>query len=138
MVANAFLIYSLDLMIRIADILGQVTDKASFKDKSQVARREFQDRYVTYNSRLVFDSQTAYTLAICFDLLTPTQTLRAGTRLVKLIKKNESKIGTRFAGILFVFEALALTSHIQVAYSMLLEKKCLSWLYLVTIRAITI
>jgi alpha-L-rhamnosidase len=138
MVANAFLIHSLDLMIRIAGILGQVTDRVGFEDEGQAARREFQDEYVTQNGRLVSDSQTAYALAICFDLLTPTQTSRAGTRLVELVRKNEFKIGTGFAGTPFVCEALALTGHIQVAYSMLLEKKCPSWLYPVTMGATTV
>jgi alpha-L-rhamnosidase len=138
MVANAFLIHSLDLMIRIAGIFGQVTDRVSFEEEWQAARREFQDEYVTQNGRLVSDSQTAYALAICFDLLTPTQTSRAGTRLVELVRKNEFKIGTGFAGTPFVCEALALTGHIQVAYSMLLEKKCPSWLYPVTMGATTV
>lgn len=138
MVANAFLIHSLDLIIRIADILGQVADKVSFEDESQAARREFQDEYVTQNGRLVSDSQTTYALAICFNLLTPLQTSRAGTRLVELVRKNEFKIGTGFAGTPFVCEALALTGYIQVAYSMLLEKKCPSWLYPVTMGATTV
>ncbi|KAH7400186.1 bacterial alpha-L-rhamnosidase-domain-containing protein [Cadophora sp. MPI-SDFR-AT-0126] len=138
MVANAFLIHSLDLMVKIAGILGQATDQAKFDAESQAARREFQDEYVTRNGRLVSDSQTAYALAICFDLLTPGQRSRAGTRLVELVRKNDFKIGTGFAGTPYVAEALALTGHIQVAYSMLLERKCPSWLYPVTMGATTV
>ncbi|PVH81391.1 glycoside hydrolase family 78 protein [Cadophora sp. DSE1049] len=138
MVANAFLIHSLDLMIRISGILGQASDQANYEAESQAARREFQDEYVTHNGRLVSDSQTAYALAICFDILTSAQRSRAGTRLVELVRKNEFKIGTGFAGTPYVTEALALTGHIQVAYSMLLERKCPSWLYPVTMGATTV
>jgi alpha-L-rhamnosidase len=138
MVANAFLIHSLDLITRIAGILGKQVDRANFKAESQAARTEFQDEYITPNGRIVSDSQTAYALAICFDLLTRIQRVRAGIRLVELVKKNEFKIGTGFAGTPFLCEALALTGHIQVAYSMLLEKKCPSWLYPVTIGATTV
>ncbi|KAH8806184.1 bacterial alpha-L-rhamnosidase-domain-containing protein [Xylogone sp. PMI_703] len=138
MVANAFLIHSLDLMAQIAAILGKHADQANFDNESQAARKEFQDEYVSPNGRVVSDSQTAYALAICFDLLTPDQMHRAGIRLVELVRKNEFKIGTGFAGTPFLCEALALTGHIQVAYSMLLEQKCPSWLYPVTMGATTV
>jgi alpha-L-rhamnosidase len=138
MVANAFLIHSLDLMVRIADILGHYADKVHFETEAEAARREFQDEYVTPNGRIISDSQTAYALAICFDLLTLAQKSRAGTRLVELVRKHGFKIGTGFAGTPFICEALALTGHIQVAYSMLLEKECPSWLYPVTMGATTV
>jgi alpha-L-rhamnosidase len=137
MVANAFLIHSMDLMTRIADILGEDADRTHFESESHAARVEFQQEYVTMNGRMVSDSQTAYALAICFDLLTPPQRVRAGTRLVELVRKNEFKIATGFAGTPFLCEALALSGHIQVAYSMLLETKCPSWLYPVTMGATT-
>jgi alpha-L-rhamnosidase len=138
MVANTFLIHSLDLITRIAGILGKDADKANFEAESQAARKEFQDEYVTPNGRITSDSQAAYSLAICFDLLTSAQRVRAGIRLVELVRKNGFQIGTGFAGTPFLCEALALTGHIQVAYSMLLEKKCPSWLYPVTMGATTV
>lgn len=138
MVANAFLIHSLDLITKIAGILGKDMDKADLQRESEAARREFQDEYITANGRIVSDSQAAYALAICFDLLTPQQRVRAGIRLVELVRKNDFKIGTGFAGTPYLCEALALTEHIQVAYSLLLEKKCPSWLYPVTMGATTV
>lgn len=138
MVANAFLIHSLDLMTRIADILGRDADKINYETESRAAWKEFQNEYVAPNGRIVSDSQTAYAIAICFDLLTPAQLIRAGVRLAELVRKNEFKIGTGFAGTPFVCEALVLTGHVQVAYSMLLEKKCPSWLYPVSMGATTV
>ncbi|KAF7586539.1 hypothetical protein BBP40_008694 [Aspergillus hancockii] len=138
LVANAFLIHSLDIITRIADILGKSSDREHYATESQAARTEFQYEYVTPNGRIASDSQTAYALAICFDLLTPLQRVRAGNRLVELVRKNKFKIGTGFAGTPYLCEALALTGHIQVAYSMLLERKCPSWLYPVTMGATTV
>jgi alpha-L-rhamnosidase len=84
------------------------------------------------------DSQTAYALAICFDLLSSSQRTYAGQRLAWLVNRGEFKIGTGFAGTPFVCEALALTGHVQEAYAMLLEEKCPSWLYPVTMGATTV
>ncbi|RHZ58051.1 hypothetical protein CDV55_105643 [Aspergillus turcosus] len=138
MVANAFLIQSLDLMCKISQILGQDADQSHFVSWSESARKEFQDEYITANGRIVSDSQTAYALAICFDLLNPSQRQHAGARLAYLVRKNEFKIGTGFAGTPYVCEALAQTGNIQVAYAMLLEEKCPSWLYPVTMGATTV
>ncbi|PCH01518.1 Alpha-L-rhamnosidase [Penicillium occitanis (nom. inval.)] len=138
MVANCFLIQSLNLLARIAGILGMDADQAEFEREAQDAKKEFQAEYVTPSGRTVSDSQTAYALAICFDLLSPSQAERAGRRLVDLVRKNEFRIGTGFAGTPYICEALVRTGHTQVAYSMLLEKKCPSWLYPVTMGATTV
>ncbi|KAK9599916.1 hypothetical protein V6Z92_000007 [Aspergillus fumigatus] len=138
LVANAFLIRSLDLMCKISRILGQDTDTSRFVRWSESSRKEFQDEYVTANGRIVSDSQTAYALAICFDLLKPSQKNHAGGRLAYLVRKKEFKIGTGFAGTPYVCEALALTGNIQLAYAMLLEERCPSWLYPVTMGATTV
>ncbi|BAE63199.1 unnamed protein product [Aspergillus oryzae RIB40] len=125
-------------MSRIAGILGKEDDRGQFAAELKEAWKDFQDEYVTPNGRIASDSQAAYALAICFDLLTPNQRVHAGNRLVELVRKNEFKIGTGFAGTPYLCEALTLTGHIQVAYSMLLEKKCPSWLYPVTMGATTV
>ena len=138
MVANIFLIRSLDLMIRISEILGKTTEKAYFEAESKGAREQFQAEYVTANGRIVSDSQTAYALGICFDLLTVEQRATAGARLAELARKNEFRIATGFAGTPFVCEALAATGHLQVAYAMLLCRECPSWLYPVTMGATTV
>ncbi|KAL5314700.1 hypothetical protein ACEPPN_017345 [Leptodophora sp. 'Broadleaf-Isolate-01'] len=137
LVANAFLVHSLDLMSRISSILGHTADHEKFSDDALATRQDFQNEYVSPNGRLISDSQTAYALAICFDLLTSTQAEVAGNRLAYLVHRNGFRIGTGFAGTPFLCEALARTGHTNMAYSALLEKKCPSWLYPVTMGATT-
>jgi alpha-L-rhamnosidase len=138
MVANMFLIQSLDLMVKISGILEKWPDQQRFQVEAAAARSEFQDEYVTKNGLVASDSQATYALAICFDLLKPVQRKRAATRLVELVRKNRFKIATGFAGTPYICEALASTGHLQIAYSMLLEKECPSWLYPVTMGATTV
>ncbi|KAF5982396.1 alpha-L-rhamnosidase [Fusarium coicis] len=84
-------------------------------------------------------ASTAYALAICFNLLVePSQLAWAGDRLAEIARANEYCVGTGFAGTPFVCEALAKANHMDVAYGMLLNKKCPSWLYPVTMGATTI
>ncbi|KAL4866142.1 hypothetical protein BDV12DRAFT_210678 [Aspergillus spectabilis] len=139
LVADAFLINSLDLMCKITEILDQSTDNTHFKSWRKAALKEFQNEYITSNGRLVSDSQTAYALAIGFNLLTtPSQLSHTAERLVYLVRKNVFKIATGFAGTPYICEALARTGHMNIAYSMLLNIECPSWLYPVTTGATTV
>jgi len=138
MVSNMFLLQSLDLMSKICGVLGRNDERLKFNEDYQATRVEFQQEYVTPRGRITSDSQAAYALAICLNLLDPAQQVRAGDRLVELIRKNEFKVGTGFAATPFLCEALASTGHVQVAYAMLLEKGCPSWLYPVTMGATTV
>ncbi|KAE9579548.1 hypothetical protein CGMCC3_g4097 [Colletotrichum fructicola] len=138
MVANMFLIQSLSLMARISAILGHKDKQAEFEKEAGAAKTEFHQEYVTQNGRIVSDTQAAYAVAICLDILNPQQRITAGARLVELVRKNNFKIATGFAGTPFLCEALFSTGHTQVAYSMLLEKECPSWLYPITMGATTI
>ena len=131
------MVQSLELMVQIADLLHKDEDRRSYEIESRAAKKEFREEYVTPNGRLVSDSQAAYSIAICFGLLTPAQQERAGNRLVYLVRKNNFRIATGFAGTPFLCEALVLTGHIQAAYAMLLERTCPSWLYPVTMGATT-
>ncbi|KAM0351745.1 hypothetical protein ACHAPU_002257 [Fusarium lateritium] len=138
MVSNMFLLQSLDLMSKICGVLGRNDEQQEFNKDYQTTRVEFQQEYVTPRGRITSDSQAAYALAICLDLLDPAQRVRAGDRLVELVRKNEFKVGTGFAATPFLCEALVSTGHVQVAYAMLLEKGCPSWLYPVTMGATTV
>ncbi|KAM5348627.1 hypothetical protein ACJ41O_008451 [Fusarium nematophilum] len=137
LVANAFLIHSLDLTAQISEILGKTEAASRYKSEAASARAEFAEEYVSKNGRLISDTQTAYCLAICFDLLEPHQLARAGDRLAEIVRCNGFRVGTGFAGTPFVCEALSQTGHSDVAYSMLLHESCPSWLYPITMGATT-
>lgn len=139
LVANAYLVHSLDLVARVASMVEKNEDATKYRDEAKAAKSEFIHEYLTSDGRLTTDSQTAYSLAICFDLL-PSEKAKteAGERLSQIVRENDFKIGTGFAGTPFVCEALALTGHSQTAYSMLLNRECPSWLYPVTMGSTTV
>jgi alpha-L-rhamnosidase len=133
------LVRSLEIVAAVAAILKQESDAVKYKAEAAAAKTEFALEYISPNGRLVSDSQTAYALAIVFDLFpSPEQRVRASDRLVWIVRRNAFKIGTGFAGTPFICEALALAGHSQVAYAMLHNKSCPSWLYPVTMGATTV
>ncbi|KAH7248012.1 bacterial alpha-L-rhamnosidase-domain-containing protein [Fusarium solani] len=137
LVADAFLIRSLDLVARVAEILGRNEDASRYKSEAASARAEFRGEYVTPSGRILSECQTSYCLSICFDLLESHQLARAGERLVDIVRRNGFCVGTGFAGTPFICEALTRTGHSNVAYSMLLNETCPSWLYTISMGATT-
>ncbi|KAM0227192.1 hypothetical protein ACHAPO_011729 [Fusarium lateritium] len=137
LVANAFLIHCLDIMGQVCSVLGKAETSSYYTTWAEKARVEFSQEYASPNGRLVSDTQTAYALAICFNLLNEQQLSRAGSRLSDIVGRNSFKIGTGFAGTPYVCEALTRTGHSNVAYAMLLNEKCPSWLYAISMGGTT-
>ena len=137
--ADAFLVRSLELIAATAATLNHDDDALKYKTEAAAAKAEFALEYISPTGRMVSDSQTAYALAIVFDLIpTPAQRAKAADRLAFIVRRNAFKIGTGFAGTPFVCEALVRAGHPQVAYAMLHNKSCPSWLYPVTMGATTV
>lgn len=130
LVANAFLIHVTDLLSRISTILGDPDGAAEYATSASALRQAFNEEYVTPAGRLSSDSQTAYVLALRFNILpTPTQVEGASKRLAEVVQKSKFRIATGFAGTPYILPTLTTTGNRQLAYRMLHERKCPSWLY---------
>ncbi|KAL2801597.1 bacterial alpha-L-rhamnosidase-domain-containing protein [Aspergillus granulosus] len=140
LVADAYLVHVTDLMARICKALGNPEGAERYLQKAESLRTAFQQEYVTPNGRMASDSQTAFALAIYFDLL-PSARARevAASRLAYRIRYHDRfRIGTGFAGTPIIGHALTQCGRSQLFYRMLMHKKNPSWLYPVTMGATTI
>ena len=81
-IQQCFYAHSLDLVVRTARLLGRTEDAAKYEALHKRAVDAFRNEYVTPNGMLVSDTQTAYTLALMFDLLPEAQRAGAAKRLV--------------------------------------------------------
>ncbi|KAF3042057.1 hypothetical protein E8E11_005408 [Didymella keratinophila] len=118
-------------------LLGQGQDAQTYSADSTAAHSQFQAKYITPNGGLVNKSQTACALALNLGLLTPHQRAFAGDRLAHIVSLNAFKIGTGFAGTPYILSALTQTGHADVAYGMLMNESCPSWLYGIKMGATT-
>jgi alpha-L-rhamnosidase len=80
---------------------------------------------------------TAISLAFSFDLFSPDQLSHATERLDHVVHSSEFKISTGFVGTPLILPTLTHAGKTQLAYRMLLEKQCPSWLYPITMGATT-
>jgi alpha-L-rhamnosidase len=138
-VASAYFAYSAKLAAQAAQVLGRKEDEIRYSALAEKARDAFAREYITPAGRLMNDAETAYALAIGFDLLpTMEQRQHAGDRLAELVRDSGYRIRTGFVGTPLICDALCLTGHYLAAYRLLMQRECPSWLYPVTMGATTI
>ena len=138
LLAQCFYIHSLDNVVKAAEVLGKVADVAYYKDVAEKARKAYLAEYVTPNGLISSDTQTAYVLALHFDLLPENMRAQAAKRLVENIKRYKNHITTGFLGTPYICEVLTRFGYSDVAYTLLLQECCPGWLYQVKMGATTV
>lgn len=138
LVASAYLCKTTRELARTAALLDHDDDASHFAALAERVRSAFRREYVTEAGRIVNESATAYAVALVFDLLEPGQRQRAGDELATLVAKAGFTISTGFAGTPLVTDALSSTGHLDVAYALLMQTRCPSFLYPVTMGGTTI
>jgi alpha-L-rhamnosidase len=136
--ATAYLFRSARTLAGFAERLGRSEETVEFTALAERTRAAFAHEYLTPGGRLASDAQTAYALAIMFGLLEGAQLEAAGRRLAKLVHDDGYRIATGFIGTPLVCDALQRTGHVDVAYQLLNQRNCPSWLYPVTMGATSI
>lgn len=82
LIAQAFYCYSTQILIKSAKVLGREADVKKYTALHEKLVKAFNDEFVTNNGMLVSDSQTAYVLALEFNLLSAENVKKAVDRLV--------------------------------------------------------
>ncbi len=98
----------------------------------------FRATYSTPVGRLMSDTQTAYSLAIMFDLAyNKEQEAHFGERLAFLVRREGYRLSTGFLGTPLLLPALTRTGHADAAIRVMLQTRSPSWLYQVAMGATT-
>ena len=137
-VASAYLFRSADAVARAARLLGDEADAERYAALAEEVRAAFLDEYVTPSGRMVSDAQTAYAMAIVFEIAPASLIPALGARLAELTRESGYKIGTGFVGTPIIQDALTRTGHLDTARRLLVQTENPSWLYPVTMGATTI
>jgi alpha-L-rhamnosidase len=134
---QAFFAHSTDLLSRTARVLGKTDDTAKYSSALEDIRRAFQKEFVTAAGTLSSDTQTAYALALAFDLLPEDQRPSAARHLADDVRRV-GHITTGFLGTPWICHALSANGYTEQAYQLLERKEYPSWLYPITKGATTI
>ena len=125
-------------LARLMRALGRERDARRFAAMFEWVRAAFQREFLRADGRLAVETQTAYLLALAFNLLPVDVRARAADHLVENIRCLGWHLSTGFIGISHLNPVLTLTGHADVAYRLLLQEEYPSWLYPVKQGATTI
>jgi alpha-L-rhamnosidase len=137
LIQTAYFARSTDLLQRTATVLGKQEDAKFYGDLLDHIRIAFQQEFVTPNGRLASNTQTAYALALAFDLLPQSQRKQAAARLADDVR-SFGHITTGFLGTPLICRVLSDYGYLDEAYMLLNRKDYPSWLYPITKGATTI
>jgi alpha-L-rhamnosidase len=137
LVATAFFAHSTDLLQRIATLLGKQDDAAKYSELLGKIKTAFCREFVTETGRVGENTQTAYVLALDFDLLPNNQRSIAAQRLADDVRAR-GHLTTGFVGTPYLCYVLSRWGHLDTAYFLLNHDQYPSWLYEVKQGATTI
>lgn len=138
LIAQAFYAHSTQLLINAAEVLDKKDDVKKYQELLEMIKQAFVQEYMTPNGKLVSGTQTAYVLALNFDLLPEALRDQAAKRLVDNIRTYNTHLTTGFLGTPYLCHVLSRFGYTDVAYELLMQKTYPSWLYPVTMGATTI
>lgn len=154
---EAYFIYDLELVHRIAVILGEKEDAATFR-QLYVERKEFFNKmYIDpQTGRTIFpdgdrrevDTQASYTLPLAFNIVSEQHKEKFVKNFVHTIQRENIadngmlcppySLMTGFIGTAWINKALSDCGYTDVAYRLLQQKDYPSWLYSVEQGATTV
>lgn len=137
LISTAFFAHSARLLAKTAQTLGREAEAREYQDLFEHVKNTFQSEFVTPRGRVLSSTQTAYVLALSFDLLPDELREVAARRLAEDVRMR-GHLTTGFLGTPDLMHVLSANGYWEAAYDLLLRTEYPSWLYPVTMDATTI
>jgi alpha-L-rhamnosidase len=137
LIATALFAHSTDLLRRAALVLGKKDDAARYGELFEKIKRAFRHEFVTDGGRVGENTQTAYAVALQFDLLPDDLRAAAAARLARDVRERKH-LTTGFVGTPYLCHVLSRYGYLDEAYMLLNREEYPSWLYPVKQGATTI
>ncbi len=137
LIATAFFAHSTSLLARTAQVLGKTEHAQQYGALFERIKAAFDREYLTAGGRLSSNTQTAYALALAFDLVPQESRPEAVRRLVEDVRRFKH-LTTGFLGTPYLNPVLSSSGNLADAYALLLREQYPSWLYPIKQGATTI
>lgn len=139
LISTAFYARSVELTLKSAKVLGKDVDVKKYSRLLAEIKTNFQQHFFDENGRLKVgeQTQTAYFLAIGFDLLDDSTTKKAIPHLLATIDAAKGHLRTGFLGTPLIAPVLDKIGRADIAFGLVFKETYPSWLYSVSQGATT-
>jgi alpha-L-rhamnosidase len=139
LIGTAFYARSVELTLNTAKVLNQHADIEQLTKLHQQIKTAFRDTFFDKNliPKKGEPTQTAYLLALEFNLLEQTDIKKAQEQLIELIQKADNHLRTGFLGTPLLASALQKAGRSDLVYQLLFKESYPSWFYSINNGATT-
>ena len=136
--ATAYFARSAQIVADAAEVLGRTPVAAGYRALHAAIRAAFIEAYVGADGRVAGDTQTAYLLALAFDLLPPALVDAAVGHLATDLERRGNRLTTGFVGVPLLCPVLSDHGRGDLAYALLHQQEYPSWGYSIRHGATTV
>lgn len=129
---------SVHQMSEVAGLLGRTDDARYYGDVAEKMADAIARGVINEDGDMPIDMMGAYALPIYFGLVPEKFKKKFAYNLVHSIEENGMCLDTGFLGTPFLLDALCKIGRQDMAYELLWQNKCPSWMYEVDMGATTI
>ena len=144
--ATAFFAHSVDLVSKMAKLLGKTEDAINYSNLFNEIKKAFNKKFVKRTGIIKGETQAGYALSLNFgmididnidEVVTSKLKNKINSRLVNAIDKYDGRISTGFCTTLRMMMELSKGGNNEVAYKLLLSRRFPSWFYMIDQGATT-
>ena len=131
LLGTAFYARSTQILADSAALLDKKEEAGEYAREAEQVRQAFVRHYFDADGKLqnAPQTQTAYLLALAFDLLPEQMRAKAAANLVDLIKEADGHLRTGFLGTPYIASVLDEVGRADLAYAILFKETYPSWFY---------
>jgi alpha-L-rhamnosidase len=125
------------VLANMARVLGKLDDTKRYDELTERIKVAFNKTFVAADGRITSDTQTAYAIALRFDMLPQDKRTLAKAHFVNSIQRFNNHLNTGFLGTGNLLPSLSLADSSALAYDLLMTDTFPSWLFTVKNGATT-
>lgn len=138
MITNAYYLYSTEIVINAAKVLGFEQDVEKYTALYEKTLEAFRDEYYTKTGRIVSDTQTGAVISLAFGLAKEKDRKRIFENLCENLENHKNHLVTGFVGTPYICHVLSENGAHDIAATLFMREDFPSWLYAVNKGATTV
>ena len=135
---TAFFAHSAELFSKMAAVVGNDADAQTYGTLAEDIKAQWRAKYQNEDGSLNVQTQTAYLVALEFEMLKEEDRAVVAKQLADDIKAHDYHLTVGFVGVSYLCPILTQEGYNDVAYKLLEQETYPSWLYSIKQGATTI
>ncbi len=131
LLGTAYYAHDARILADSARVLKREEEAKRYSEEAAAVKQAFYSQYIDADGKLqnAPETQTAYVLAIAFDLIPKDALEKVGANLTRLVNEADGHLRTGFLGTPFIARALDEVGQHDLAYGLLFQETYPSWFY---------